>query len=131
MDTGPAGLIKPTDMKFVSKRWGWESHICNNDVYCGKQLFIKQGHFLSYHSHFIKDEVLLIFSGRIWMTYDIDGVKSIEMTPGYAFHVTPGIKHQMHAIEDTVIFEFSTTDRESDSYRTTTDLVVSHEPDGK
>lgn len=125
--TGPAGLVKPNDMTFVSKSWGWELWICNNEKYCGKKLFIKQGHHLSYHHHNIKDEVLFVESGRMWFTHNQNGeVKSIEMPVGYAFHVTPGIIHQMQAIEDTVLFEFSTQHFDEDSYRTTRDLVFAH-----
>ncbi len=63
----------------------------------------------------------------MWFTYDVDGTgspKSIEMPAGYAFHVTPGIIHQMHAIEDTMLFEFSTQHFDEDSYRQTRDLVI-------
>lgn len=131
-DTGPAGFIKPLDMKFVSKRWGWELWIYNGPTYCGKKLFIKQGRWLSYHHHAIKDEVLFVESGRMWMTTDLGhGVISVEMPAGNAFHAKPNVKHQMQAIEDTVIFEFSTHHDDEDSIRATTDLVVNHEEDGK
>lgn len=51
-----------------------------------------------------------------------------ELTAGYAFHVTPGMKHQMHAMEDTMILEFSTQHFDEDSYRDTTDLVINNWP---
>lgn len=122
--TGPAGIVTPKDMNFVSKPWGWELWICNNDLYCGKKLFIKQGHHLSYHHHNIKDEVLYVESGRIWFTHDYDlEPVSIELVPGYAFHVPPGMTHQMQAIEDAMLIEFSTKHMDEDSYRTTRDLV--------
>jgi mannose-6-phosphate isomerase-like protein (cupin superfamily) len=124
-DTGQAGLIVPSEMKFVSKSWGWELWICNNQKYCGKKLFIKQGHHLSYHRHNVKDEVLFVESGRMWFTHSLEGEpQSIEMAAGYAFHVTPGIIHQMQAIEDTVLYEFSTQHFDEDSYRITRDLVT-------
>lgn len=121
------GLIRPEDMKYVSKRWGYEIWIVNNEKYCGKKLFIRQGKYCSYHHHKDKDEVLYIESGRIWMNAsddtDVEWVSAIEMTPGYAFHVKPGQRHQMHAIEDTMIVEFSTQHFDEDSYRKTTDLI--------
>jgi quercetin dioxygenase-like cupin family protein len=124
-DTGQAGLITPLEMNFVSKSWGWELWICNNQKYCGKKLFIKQGHHLSWHRHCIKDEVLFVGSGRMWLTHDLNGEpRSIEMSEGYAFHVTPGITHQMQAIEDTVLYEFSTQHFDEDSFRVTRDLVT-------
>jgi mannose-6-phosphate isomerase-like protein (cupin superfamily) len=124
-----SGLIKPLDMNYVSKPWGWELWICNSEKYCGKKLFIKQGHWLSYHHHEIKDEVLFVESGCMWMTYGSDekNFVSIKMEPGFAFHVEPGLRHQMQAIQDTLILEFSTQHFDSDSYRTTRDLVANHD----
>jgi hypothetical protein len=123
--TGPAGLINPKDMVFVSKPWGWELWICNNEKYCGKKIFIKQGHHLSYHRHGLKDEVLFVETGKMRFIHNADGEpKSIEMTTGFAYHVTPGIIHQMQAIEDTVLFEFSTQHFDEDSYRITRDLII-------
>jgi mannose-6-phosphate isomerase-like protein (cupin superfamily) len=125
-------ILYPLDMKYVSKPWGWELWICNNDRYCGKKLFIKQGHWLSYHHHNVKDEVLFVESGKIWFTHDeFKGqVNSIQLTVGQAFHVRPDVKHQMQAIEDTILFEFSTTHRDEDSIRETRDLVVDHGDNG-
>lgn len=126
-------LIKPLDMKWVPKPWGGESWIYNGPNYCGKKLFIKQGRWLSYHYHDIKDEVLYLESGRVWLTHNEGGllVYSFEMTAGYAFHVKPGVNHQLQAVEDSVIIEFSTHHEDSDSIRITQDLVCDHEDDGK
>lgn len=125
-DTGRPGLIYPNEMNYVPKPWGYELWICNNEAYCGKKLFIKQGRHLSYHHHNVKDEVLYVESGKIIFTYDVDEEPmSIEMPAGYAFHVTPYVKHQMRAIEDTMLIEFSTQHFDSDSYRTTRELVHS------
>jgi mannose-6-phosphate isomerase-like protein (cupin superfamily) len=123
-DTGPSGLIGPVAMKFVSKRWGWELWIVNNEKYCGKKLFVKQGRWLSYHYHEIKDEVLYVESGRAEFICEDEngGTVVTELVPGYAFHVKPGLKHQIHALEDTMIFEFSTKHMDSDSYRHSMEL---------
>lgn len=121
-----SGLVK--DMTFVEKRWGHELWICNSEKYCGKRLYINKGSWLSYHHHVLKDEVLYLESGKIFMSYGVDeiNVTTIEMKPGEAFHVEPNLKHQMYAVEDAVIFEFSTQHFDSDSYRTTLDLVSSN-----
>jgi quercetin dioxygenase-like cupin family protein len=37
--------------------------------------------------------------------------------PGDNFHVFRGLRHQMEAVEDTELFEFSTQHFDSDSYR--------------
>jgi quercetin dioxygenase-like cupin family protein len=121
-----AGLIKPSDMPFVSKRWGWELWITNNSNYCGKLIFIKQGHWLSYHHHKEKDEVLYVQNGQIEFTHNMNcKVETIEISEGFAFHVTPTIVHQMYAIKDSLLIEFSTQHFDSDSYRITTERVSS------
>jgi quercetin dioxygenase-like cupin family protein len=39
------------------------------------------------------------------------------MWPGEAFHVPPGLRHQMVALEDSTFMEFSTHHLDSDSIR--------------
>jgi len=135
VDTGPSGLVLPLDMKFVPKRWGWESWIVNNDLYCGKVLFIKGGRWLSFHYHKVKDEVLYCQSGRLYFShsdiqeYPNDRLQVCEMKPQDAFHVRPGLVHQMEAIEDTYLIEFSTKHVDEDSYRVTTNNVRNDMPD--
>lgn len=136
-----SGLITPKEMNFVSKRWGWELHIVNGEKYCGKKLFIKQGHHLSFHHHELKDEVLFVESGLVDFIYEKKGQFPVtdeltaaigwsevirvseRMEPGFAFHVEPGMKHQIRAVQDSLIFEFSTQHFDSDSHRTTLDLI--------
>ncbi len=72
--------------------------------------------------------MLYVESGRIVFTHNAEGcTQSIEMPVGYAYHVTPGIIHQMQALEDSVLIEFSTTHADEDSYRTTRDLVLAED----
>lgn len=113
-------------MNYVSKPWGWELWITNNDKYCGKLLFIKQGHRCSYHFHKVKDEVLYIQEGECEFSWaDPEGEPVTEvLPPGHAFHVTVEGPHQMEAIQDTLIIEFSTQHFDEDSYRITRDKVV-------
>lgn len=119
------GLVKPVDMKYVPKSWGWELWICNNEKYCGKKIFIKQDHYVSYHKHGVKSEHLFVESGSIIMHHDLEGcVVAVEMLIGDAFEVKPGVNHQMYAKFDTVLFEFSTQHFDEDSFRTTRDLVI-------
>ena len=48
---------------------------------------------------------------------DISSVDEIVLSPGQIFHVPIGLRHQMIAIEDSDLFEFSTQHFEEDSYR--------------
>jgi mannose-6-phosphate isomerase-like protein (cupin superfamily) len=123
--------IAPLQMKYVSKDWGYELWVYNGDAYCGKKLFVKQGRWLSFHQHNVKDEVLFVEQGRVWFTHDETGsVVSEELGAGHAFHVRIGTKHQIQAIEDAVLFEFSTHHEDADSIRTTRELVVDHGDNG-
>ena len=47
----------------------------------------------------------------------IENAKEILLKPGDNFHVYRGLRHQMIALEDTELFEFSTQHFDSDSYR--------------
>jgi uncharacterized RmlC-like cupin family protein len=116
-------LVYPLDMKFVPKSWGSEIWIVNNNLYCGKKLNIDKGKHCSFHYHKIKDEFLYVESGKILMIYDnFNELSVLEMPAGFGFRVMPYLKHQMYALEDSVILEFSTFHSDSDSYRIQTEL---------
>jgi mannose-6-phosphate isomerase-like protein (cupin superfamily) len=114
-------FIPNDQMKFVPKSWGYELWIVNNDLYCGKILFVKKGQWLSYHYHRIKDEVLYVWSGRARFVVGTDETgenrKEYLVHPGEAFHVTVNNPHQIEALEDLTIVEFSTQHFDSDSHR--------------
>ena len=60
-------------------------------------------------------------SGRLLVKFsdfdDIDLAEEVILTPGQNFHVYRGLRHQMIALEDSELFEFSTQHFDSDSYR--------------
>jgi quercetin dioxygenase-like cupin family protein len=109
------------DMHFVPKGWGFEKWIVNNEKYCGKLLYFVKGKRCSWHYHKIKDEVFYIQSGKILVKYsdkdDIMNANERILNPGDNFHVYVGLRHQMIALQDTELFEFSTQHFDSDSYR--------------
>ena len=109
------------EMTFVPKGWGFEKWIVNNKKYCGKLLYFVKGKKCSWHYHKIKDEVFYIQSGKIMVLYseqdDIQKAEKIILEPGDNFHVYTGLRHQMIALQDTELFEFSTEHFDSDSYR--------------
>lgn len=109
------------DIKFVPKGWGFEKWIVNCDKYCGKLLYIVKGKKCSWHYHKLKDEVFYIQSGRILLFHsegdDLSKADRIILEKGDRFHVHIGLRHQMLALEDTELFEFSTTHFDSDSHR--------------
>tara|TARA_B100000029_G_scaffold311698_1_gene304178 strand:- start:39197 stop:39553 length:357 start_codon:yes stop_codon:yes gene_type:complete len=108
-------------IKFVPKGWGFEKWIVNCSEYCGKLLYFVKGKRCSWHYHVIKDEVFYIQSGKILLKYsdqdDLDNANEIVLSRGDNFHVQRGLRHQMIALEDTELFEFSTQHFDSDSHR--------------
>ena len=48
---------------------------------------------------------------------NLESAKSIVLEKGDNFHVYTGLRHQMLALEDTELYEFSTQHFDSDSYR--------------
>ena len=48
---------------------------------------------------------------------DLKNAKEVILERGDNFHVYVGLRHQMIALEDTELFEFSTQHFDSDSYR--------------
>ena len=108
-------------MKYVQKGWGYEKWIINKEEYCGKLLFFSKGKQCSWHYHKKKDEVFYLQSGKMIVRYS-DGdnpeiADEILLEPGQNFYVYPGLRHQMYALEDSELYEFSTQHFDEDSYR--------------
>jgi hypothetical protein len=126
--------MKTLPEKFVPKNWGFERWVCNNNLYCGKELFIANGKRFSIHFHRIKTETFLCQSGSANLLYrevpryfPLDNPTECErfaqymrletLVAGDVFHVWPWLAHQIIAVADTTIIEFSTHHEDSDSYR--------------
>lgn len=94
----------------VPKPWGHELIWAQAACYVGKILHIRAGEALSLQYHRIKDETIMVLSGRLTFVYFLDGEAptSCELMPGQPFHITPGLRHRMIAIEDTDVIEVST-----------------------
>ena len=102
------------------KGWGYELWIANNEKYCGKILHFDKGKRCSYHYHKLKKETFYVESGKVEVVYgygDRSKADSIILNAGNNFEVPIGLIHQIVAIEESKIYEFSTTHFESDSYR--------------
>jgi len=103
------------------KGWGYEKWIVNKSEYCGKLLYFNKGKKCSWHFHKIKDEVFYLQSGKMLVKFSdedsLENANELILNVGDSFHVYTGLKHQMIAIEDCELFEFSTQHFEDDSYR--------------
>jgi len=97
----------------VEKPWGheeWFALVLGR--FCGKALRIQAGHSLSLQYHEVKEETVSVQSGRLLFEVGVteDELESFELLPGEAVHLTPGTRHRMTALEDTIVLEASTTE---------------------
>ena len=99
-------------MRRVEKPWGHEIIWAETDRYVGKILHIKAGGQLSLQYHQRKMETILVSSGKMTFEFFRDGeqLQQKVLAKGESFHITPGLRHRMIAIEDTDVFEVSTPD---------------------
>jgi mannose-6-phosphate isomerase len=93
----------------VEKPWGYEIHWAKTDRYVGKILHVNAGHALSLQYHNVKDETILLHSGRLVFEIERNGtLEKHDMKPGEAVRITPKTVHRMTAVEDSDILEVST-----------------------
>ncbi len=108
-------------VRIVPKGWGQEIWIANGERYCGKILEIRKGKRCSLHYHKLKHESFYLRSGRLKVRVkeapDADAVEEFELGPGDCMDVPAGLVHQMEALEDAELYEFSTQHFDSDSHR--------------
>jgi D-lyxose ketol-isomerase len=111
-------------IRIVDKGWRREIWIANGELYCGKILEIRKGNKCSLHYHEIPKGVFL-FAFRADLgkashsrnAPDSTVPEEFELQPGQCINVPTGLIHQMEAIEDSAIFEFSSEHLDSDSHR--------------
>ena len=97
-------------MRTVDKPWGHELIWAHTDRYVGKILHIKRGHALSLQYHLKKDETIYLHAGLMHFEHFREGEAPTitELKPGDSFHITPGLRHRMIAVEDCDVLEAST-----------------------
>ncbi len=101
--------------KRVEKPWGYELWWARTDRYVGKILHVKRGESLSLQYHNVKEETIMVQSGRLLFETGPQGateLRKVEMRPGDVFHITPGTVHRMTGLEDCDIVEVSTPELE-------------------
>ena len=97
----------------VDKPWGYELRWAKTERYVGKIIHVDAGQALSLQYHHVKDETILVWSGRIrFETGRGDTRATREMGPGDSVHIAPGTVHRMTALETADIFEVSTPELE-------------------
>lgn len=114
--------VNITNPTIISKSWGYEMWIHNDEEYCGKLLvFNKEGDKFSMHYHIKKKETWFVQSGSFlfkWIDVENGHINSKEIIGGESVLIERGLPHQLIALEDgSTIFEVSTQHFEEDSYR--------------
>jgi mannose-6-phosphate isomerase-like protein (cupin superfamily) len=108
-------------VRIVPKGWGREVWIANGALYCGKILEIRKGKRCSLHYHKLKTESFYLRSGRLRLRVkqspESEILEEFELEAGQCMDIPPGLVHQMEAMEDSELYEFSTQHFEEDSYR--------------
>jgi mannose-6-phosphate isomerase-like protein (cupin superfamily) len=108
-------------VNFVIKPWGREIWIANNELYCGKILEIRKGKRCSLHFHKLKAESFYLRRGllkvRVQQSPESKIAEEFELHSGECMDIPRGLVHQMEALEDSELFEFSTQHLDSDSHR--------------
>ena len=97
-------------MRTVEKPWGHELIWAHTSRYVGKILHNKRGESLSLQYHQVKDETIMVLSGKLRFEHYAEGEAPghTDLAPHVPFHITPGLRHRMIALEDTDVVEVST-----------------------
>jgi mannose-6-phosphate isomerase len=98
------------DVRRVEKPWGYELIWAVTDKYVGKVLVIETGRRLSLQRHRVKDESILVLSGRLRLHLEDESgtVRQEELGPGESRHVATGKIHRYESIERCELVEVST-----------------------
>lgn len=111
---------KYDDHHLQPRGWGYEVWIENIPEYCGKVLTVRKGLRGSLHFHLNKLETMFLTRGHVKLRFidaDNGGEYYVELFPGESVKIPRGQVHQIIALEESDIVEFSTIHEESDSYR--------------
>jgi len=105
------GALRP---EHIPKPWGYETIWAKTDRYVGKVLHVRKGESLSLQYHRVKDETIRVLSGALSFEVGTDDThhRTVRIGPGSGWHIVPGTRHRMTALEDTDILEVSTPELE-------------------
>jgi D-lyxose ketol-isomerase len=106
----------------VKKLWGYEKHIVNTSLYCGKILVaFPNGMACSIHYHKQKTETFHVHTGTLHLQlFNLDGklTETLDLAAGESLTLAPLTPHRFWAKTEVCEFmEFSTHDDPADSYR--------------
>jgi mannose-6-phosphate isomerase-like protein (cupin superfamily) len=100
----------PAPTEHVPKPWGHETIWARTDRYVGKILHVRAGESLSLQYHRVKDETMRVLAGVVELEVG-DGAgprRTVRLVAGDGWHLPPGTRHRLTAIEDAEVLEVST-----------------------
>ena len=110
--------IEQEEIEYLSKKWGYEKKIIETSEYCGKVLYMSKDRRTHWQYHEKKHETFYVNAGKILLKYshldDSDVANSVVLSPGDKFTVEQLVRHQLIALEDSQVFEFSNMNEEKD-----------------
>jgi quercetin dioxygenase-like cupin family protein len=95
----------------VEKPWGYELVWARTERYAGKLLHIHRGEALSFQYHRIKDETIYVLRGALELEVCAEGERrrrTVRLSAGDGYHIAPGTRHRMTALEECDVLEAST-----------------------
>lgn len=108
------------------KAWGHEFWVVNNDLYCGKILYVESHWKVSYHYHKNKHETFHILDGFGYFNYN---GKEFKLQASDTIVIPQNTPHSFGGLSTypLIIIEFSTPHDEEDSYRDDKSHRIDHE----
>ena len=128
-------VMHSKEVKVVNKPWGYEKWIADgspNFKYALKEIFLKSGNKSSLQFHKYKEETNFIQSGKGLLHLSdlkidadkfsndgyseselknfVNSVYTVDLIPGYVFHIKPGYIHRVEALTDLLMIESSTVE---------------------
>ena len=94
----------------VEKPWGYELIWAETPHYAGKILHIECAAQLSYQYHERKIETVYVLTGILDLEVATDSGprQTLRLRPGQSFHVPPGLRHRLTAVDTCDVLEVST-----------------------
>jgi mannose-6-phosphate isomerase len=101
--------IEPLRPRTLDREWGREVFVVEAPSYLGKLLHMQAGTKGGLQYHVEKDEAFYLLSGEAIVRTDLDGsLVEIRMDQGSGYRIPPGAIHQVEAVTDCVLIEWST-----------------------
>ena len=117
LEGGAVGAVEFSDSLMIfkpqkiEKPWGYELLWARTDRYAGKILHVVKGESLSLQYHNQKDETQYVLAGRIRLDVEENGsILQRELSVGDGYHLPPGTRHRLTALEDADVLEVSTAE---------------------